>query len=296
VRTAFTRVVIVTVLAVLCAPHVGVAQSTPSDTTPDQRFADAMDDPESSETESDSTARISWLRVMYQGGPLMIPILGMSLVVVAVAIERLWALRSNRVLPRELVQELGEMALEPGAFDPKAAYRVCQNSPSAAATVVRAMLLKAGRPLPEIEHAAAQASQREAARLYRPVRTIQLATAVCPLLGLLGTVQGMIQAFFVTANMPAGADRLDLLADGIYIALATTFAGLCVAIPSSLVAHYFEGVIQRQFLRIEELTTTLEPHLERFEGRLKREPKRPEERSSGKSSESSRAPTAAPML
>lgn len=259
-------------IALGAAPRGTGAQETAPPADPQERYAQAMADDEP--TEAPGQVKVSLLAVLRKGGPLMIPIAAMSVVVVAIALERAWALRASRVLPPGLVQKLGELSLEPSTFDPKAAYRVCQQYPSAAATVLRAMILKAGRPLVELERAVAQASQREATRMYAHVRTINLATAVCPLLGLLGTVQGMIAAFFITANLPTGADRLSLLADGIYLALATTFAGLSVAIPSSLLAHYFEGLIQRQFLRIEELAETLEPHLERFEGRLRRESSR----------------------
>src|SRR5690606_22360963 len=139
------------------------------------------------------------LELQLQGGPLMIPIGLMAILVVTFGIERAFALRRRKVLPPELVRELGEMAGHRGGLDPKKAYRACQHYPSAAANVLRSTLLKVGRPHSEVEHAVTEASEREAAKLYANVRPINLATAVSPLLGLLGTVQGMIQTFAQTA-------------------------------------------------------------------------------------------------
>jgi biopolymer transport protein ExbB len=131
------------------------------------------------------------------------------------------------------------------------------------------VLLKVGRPHAEVERAETDSSEHEAAKLYKNVRTINLATTVTPLLGLLGTVQGMIQCFFITANLPANVNKTQSLANGIYVALVTTFAGLVVAIPAALIAHYFEGRIQSLFREIHELLSGLLPQLERYEGKLR---------------------------
>src|SRR5690606_8664837 len=114
------------------------------------------------------------------------------------------------------------------------AYQLCQRYPSAAGRVVQAMLLKVGRPHSEVEKSVSDAAQREADSLYWNVRTLHLASSVSPLLGLLGTVWGIIQAFFVTANLPYASNKAEALAQGIYIALITTFAGLMVAIPAAV--------------------------------------------------------------
>lgn len=213
--------------------------------------------------------RLNVLDLYFQGGILMIPITLMSLIVVAFSLERALALRRGRVIPKRLVRDLGELARAPGGFDPRAAYRLCQENRSAAAQVVRAALLKIGRPLNEIEHAVAEASEREAEKLYGNVRPIYLAVTITPLLGLLGTVQGMIQAFFITAESTLGVNKAQSLAAGIYVALVTTFAGLSVAIPAAIIAHYFEGRIQRLFRDIDDLVQSLLPQFERFEGKLR---------------------------
>jgi biopolymer transport protein ExbB len=209
----------------------------------------------------------SLLEMFFKGGILMWPILAMSFLVVIFGCERWIGLRRRRVIPPQLVRQLRDLSTKTGELDPKLAYKLCMQYPSAAATVLKAVLLKLGRPHSEVEAAMKDASDREANRLFSNVRPISLAATVAPLLGLLGTVAGMIDAFFVTANLEAGANKAQQLAGGIYIALVTTFAGLVVAIPAVMIAHYFEGRIQRLFRDIDELLFNLLPHLERFEGK-----------------------------
>lgn len=226
-------------------------------------------DPAPAEFRTNVQEGISFFSLVVKGGWFMVPIGFMSLVVVTVVIERLIALRSARVLPADLVVELGQLSGSHGAFDPRAAYRVCQRFPSATANVVRAMLLKVGRPHSEVEHTVAEASEREAERLYANVRWLNLAAAVTPLIGLLGTVWGMIDAFHRTTQLTPGQNKADELATGIYIALVTTFGGLMVAIPAAIFAHYFEGRVQRLFHQIDELLFSLLPQIEQYEGRVR---------------------------
>jgi biopolymer transport protein ExbB len=212
---------------------------------------------------------INIFHLLVQGGFFMIPILLMSLLVVTFTIERFIGLRRSRVLPDELVTGLGQLGGPQGGFDPRKAYKICQQYPSAAATVVRAMLLKIGRPHSEVEHAVAEASEREANRLYANVRWLTLAAAVAPLLGLLGTVWGMIRAFHDTTQLTPDLNKADYLAEGIYVALVTTLGGLCVAIPAAVFAHHFEGRVQTLFHQIDEMLFNLMPQVERFEGRVR---------------------------
>lgn len=220
--------------------------------------------------------KIRVLELVFKGGPLMWPISAMSLLMVAFGIERLLGLRRRKVLPPELISGLGRLARQKGGLEPRQAYKVCQQHPSAAANVIKAMLLKVGRPHTELEHTVSEANNREAARLYANVRWLSLTAGVTPLLGLLGTVLGMIQAFFATANLPTGANKAQTLAEGIYEALVTTAAGLCVAIPAFVLAHLFEGRIQKLFRELDETLLGLMPQLERFEGRLRVSPEQGE--------------------
>lgn len=212
---------------------------------------------------------INILELLVSGGAWMIPIAGVSLLALTVVVERFIGLRRDRVIPESLVVELGRLGARAGGFDPRQAYRLCQDHPSAAATVIRAMLLKVGRPHSEVEHAVAEASDREANRLYANVRWLNFAAAVAPLLGLLGTVWGLIVSFHDTTHLLPGENKAEFLAKGIYIALVTTLAGLCVAIPAAFFSHMFEGRIQSLFHKIDELLFSLMPQIERYEGRVR---------------------------
>ena len=212
---------------------------------------------------------IQLFRLANEGGIFMYPLYALSILAVGVIIERSLALRKRKVLPPELVTSLGQLSDSRTGFDPKQAYRTCQIFPSAAASVIRSMLLKVGRPHSEVEATVQQSSEREANRLYGNVRWLNLCATLAPLIGLLGTVQGMIMAFHRTTILPTGANTAVELASGIYTALVTTFGGLCIAIPAAFAAHYFEGRIEMLFHDLEELTSNLLPLIERYEGRVR---------------------------
>ena len=200
------------------------------------------------------------------GGFLMWPITAMSLVVVAFGIERLIALRRSRFVPPKFIGAMHALPSD-AAFDPRKIYRICKEHPSVVASVICTMLEKIGRPFSEVEHSVEGAKEREASRLYANIRPISLAVTVTPLLGLLGTVQGMILAFYTTANLEAGANRAAELAQGIYVALITTFAGLCVAIPAAMIAHFLEGRILAGFRSVDDVVDGVLPQIERYENR-----------------------------
>lgn len=212
---------------------------------------------------------IDFFTLLIRGGIFMIPIAVVSLVAVAFAFERLIALRRGRILPSGLVKGLGRIARESEMLDPRATYKLCQQYPSAAANVIRTMLLKIGRPHSEIEAAVKECTQREADKLYANVRWLNLATGVAPLLGLLGTVWGLIVAFHDSTNLGVSSNRAEHLAKGIYEALVTTLAGLMVAIPSAVISHFFEGKISTQFRQIDELMFHLMAQIEQYEGRVR---------------------------
>ncbi len=222
---------------------------------------------------------ISFFHLLVMGGWFMVPIAFMSLLGVVFAIERGLALRRSRLVPEELVSQLGQLSGGQTGFDPRQAYRICQQFPCAASSVIRAMLVKVGRPHSEIEHAVAEASDREAERAFANVRWLNLCTGVTPLMGLIGTVWGMIVAFHQTTLLAPGQDRATQLAEGIYIALVTTLGGLMVAIPASILAHFFETRIIGMFHEIDELMFNLMPLVERFEGRVRFGPKQAEQAS-----------------
>lgn len=209
---------------------------------------------------------IDLLALMLRGGAFMIPIGIMSLMVVALAFERLVSLRPQRILPRRLSRTLDELNDPPEEFDPSAALQACRQFPSPASRVITAMLLRTGQPLNEIERAATDTIQREAEKCVAPIRWLTLAAAATPLMGLLGTVWGMIVAFHESTTLTPDRSRSEQLSEGIYTALVTTLAGLVVAIPAAILALYLENRLARAFHRLEELVFDLSPGFTRFVG------------------------------
>lgn len=230
------------------------------------RGSDAVAAPDA---ESLSRGSVPFLQLLLDGGILMIPIAIMSLVVLAVAFERFFALRRAKLYPRNIRKEVHRAIEDTDAVTPQSLFDVSQRYPSVASRVMEDALQKIGRPIPEVESAIAEGAQREAEKLYNNVRWLTLAAAVTPLIGLLGTVWGMIIAFFETAQMGAGGNKAEMLAEGIYVALVTTLGGLAVAIPAAIFAHYFEGKIGQILGRIESDYRRLVPRFESFEGRAR---------------------------
>ena len=212
---------------------------------------------------------INFFNLLTRGGLFMIPLGLLSVMVITIAIERFIALRRDRILPRGLITELGQLSEAQGGFEPRQAYQVCQAYPSATSRILRSMLMKVGRPQSEVENAVSEASQREANRLNVVVSWLNLAAAVAPLIGLLGTVWGITQGFYEFTQVGDEQNRGAELAQGIYTALVTTMCGLTIAIPSAVLAHFFENRIVNLFNEIDELSFSLMPQIERYEGRVR---------------------------
>ena len=209
---------------------------------------------------------IDLLTLIVSGGRFMIPIALMSVLVVTLAVERMLSLRRQKVLPGRLVSGLQGLTDPVERFDPAKAYKLCLENPSPAGSVIGAMLMRTGQPLAEVEQAASDAVEREADRYASPVRWLSLAAAATPLMGLLGTVWGMIVAFHESTSLSADRSRSEQLSEGIYTALVTTLAGLAVAIPAAIFAQYLENRIAKLFHSVEELAFDTAPGLARFIG------------------------------
>ncbi len=180
-----------------------------------------------------------------RGGWVMYPIVLCSLAGLGLTLERLWALRRGRVIPRGFLVSVSNL-LDKRRYD-EAAF-LSQNNTSAAARLVNLALKLASRRH-IFKDALEEAGRREASELTANLGALHLVASVSPLLGLLGTVSGMINAFSSIAS--EGIGNPGLLAGGISEALLTTAAGLCVAIPAL--------VIHRALLsRAETLTGELE--------------------------------------
>lgn len=212
---------------------------------------------------------INFLTLLTRGGWFMLPLLVLSILVVTIGVERFLALRREKIFPPELVDEISMLSGVKGGLDPRRLYSLCQAYPSSASYVLRTMLMKVGRPQSEMENAVSESAQREATRLSTMTSWLTLAAAIAPLIGLLGTVWGITQAFYDTTQLVVGQNRAEALAQGIYTALVTTMTGLLIAIPAAVLSHYYETRILQLINEIEEMAYHLLPQLEKYEGQVR---------------------------
>ena len=201
------------------------------------------------------------LEIVKNGGPLMIPIGACSFVLLIFIFERAIALRKSRIIPgpfsRRFVEQLKE-----GELDRETAIELCSKNGSPVADIFRAGAMKWGRPSVEVEQAIMDMGERVANDMKRYLRLINGIATVCPLLGLLGTVLGMIHAFdaIATATSAAG-DPKALIATGISQALLTTAAGMSVAIPAIIAYLFFVGRVDKRVMELDALGQIVVNHI-----------------------------------
>ncbi len=186
------------------------------------------------------------------GGPVMIPILLASVIGLAAFVERLWALRAERVIPRAVRVELLQLVKQ-GRFDD--AVNLCRKGDAPLCRVVEPVLDHRGLARAEVKEFTEEVGRREAAELERYSGVVGIVASVAPLLGLLGTVWGMIVTFDVIKEQ--GLGQVGQLAGGISAALITTFAGLSVGIPALMAHRYLLSRIDDLILELEEASLSV---------------------------------------
>jgi len=191
--------------------------------------------------------------IVKSGGPLMIPIGICSFILVVFVFERFISLRKGRIIPGPFTKRFLEQLRE-GELNQDVAVTLCDRNNSAMANVFKAGVQKWGRPAVEVEQAVLDEGERTSNRLRKYLRLINGVATVCPLLGLLGTVLGMIYAFDSIAAVSANvADPKALIAAGISQALYTTAAGLTVAIPALIAYLSFSSRVDKHVMEIDSL-------------------------------------------
>ncbi len=192
-----------------------------------------------------------WL-VIQKGGYLMYPIALCSILALGIFLERLWTYIRVRNEFRELAHQV-EPLVAKGHNDE--AVATCHKSNSPLALVFLAALRAAGRNRDQIKAVVEETGRREAAPLQRFLGMLGTIATISPLLGLLGTVLGMIRAFNVIASQGMGTPAT--LGGGISEALVTTAAGLTVAIPVILAHRYLSARLDQLMIEMEEYSLRL---------------------------------------
>ncbi len=190
-----------------------------------------------------------------RGGPIMIPIALSSITALAILFERLWSLRRVNVMPPKLDEGVRKLVSD---GEPDKALEACRRSSAPQARILEACLRYRELTRRDIKEAIEDVGRREIGNLSRLIEALGIIAAVSPLLGLLGTVTGMIQAFRqVVTAASRGAIDPSQLANGIWEALITTAAGLSVAIMAYLAYRYLQGRVNRMASEMERCALDL---------------------------------------
>ncbi|MES9992218.1 MAG: MotA/TolQ/ExbB proton channel family protein [Candidatus Thiodiazotropha sp.] len=187
------------------------------------------------------------LELVKSGGWLMLPIIACSIVALGIVIERFWSLQRKRVMPEYLMRQI--LQLHKDKKLKLADLDKLKNS-SPLGRILAAGLINRDHNKEVMKEAIEEVGRQVVHDLERYLNTLGTIASISPLLGLLGTVIGMIKVFSVIVT--AGVGDPGVLAGGISEALITTAAGLSVAIPSLMFHRYFSGLIDRLVIGMEE--------------------------------------------
>ncbi|HHT72529.1 MAG TPA: MotA/TolQ/ExbB proton channel family protein [Firmicutes bacterium] len=181
------------------------------------------------------------LKVIVLGGPVMIPLLLCSVLALAISIDRLWYLIRSRVDSEDLMEDI-RLALEQGKV--LEAMQIAKRTRGPVAAILAAGIAYYDREPKEIEAHMELVGREEIFKMERRLNALDTIVTISPLLGILGTVTGIIDSFNVLAGLE-GVVNHQLLSVGIAEALITTATGLIIAIPASAVYSYVNTLIDR---------------------------------------------------
>lgn len=200
--------------------------------------------------------KMSLWQVFLAGGPVMWPILLCSVFALAVALEKFWHLHKIKIDTQDFLNKILDKMKR---HDTKEALQLCDGIKSPIANILKAGILKYDRPRPQIIEAIEDASLYEIPRLEKNLPTLATLAHICPLLGLLGTVTGMVRCFQLIQAKATSFHPISPgdLAGGIWESLLTTVAGLIVAIPTFVAYNYLVSRINNFILEMEKASTEL---------------------------------------
>jgi len=192
------------------------------------------------------------IELVIKGGPFMYPILFCSVVSLAIFMERLWILRRVFIIPKNFIVKVEDHVKRNKIAE---AIFLCQGNSSSIARIFLAGLRNAGRGMWLVKEAIEEKGRREGVILERNIGVLLTIANLSPLLGLLGTVSGMIKTFNAISVHGVGAPAH--LAGGIAEALITTATGLVVAIPTLVAYRFLVDKAQVLIFEMEESSIKL---------------------------------------
>ncbi len=199
------------------------------------------------------------VELIVKGGIFMYPIIFCSIVALAIFLERLWVLRKRLIIPEEFIRKVEELLRKQKLSE---AIFLCQSNNSSIAKIFLAGLKSSHKGMWLVKEAIEERGSREAVVLEKHVAILSTIANLTPLLGLLGTVSGMIKTF--NAISVQGIGNPAPLAGGIAEALITTATGLCVAIPTLVAYRYLKDKASNLIFEMEENSIRLVDLMEKY--------------------------------
>lgn len=187
-----------------------------------------------------------------KGGWIMIPIVLLSIVAVYIFIERWMAIQKAKKEDNNFMNEI-RSNIQAGKIEQ--AIAICQINKSPVAKMIEKGILRIGRPLGDVNAAIENVGKLEINKLEKGLPTLATVSGAAPMIGFLGTVMGMIKAFYDMANVDGGNISMDLLSNGIYTAMVTTVAGLVVGIIAYLGYNILVSRLDSVINQLEARTT-----------------------------------------
>jgi biopolymer transport protein ExbB len=196
------------------------------------------------------------LNLVVKGGPVMYPIILCSVIAMAIIIERAYHLYRAKIDTRKFMDEIANVLRRNKIME---AIEICDKTPGPIAHILRAGILKHDRPKQEIKEAIEEAGLYEVPRMEKNMTALATIAHISPLLGLLGTVVGMVGCFQVIQQKSTSLNPVSPgdLAGGIWQALITTVAGLAVAIPAYVAYNYLVSRVNHLIIDMERSATDL---------------------------------------
>ena len=234
------------------APAVGEALGIPA--SPEGALSPGEEMP--------STATNTVLGLFRKGGVVMYVILFVSVLALAIVFERMWNLRKSKIISDSFLEEIKRHWYRRAT---EAAIEACQSHDIAISRILRAGLLRFDLGLEQVENAIETAGQHEATMLRKNLMFLGFLANVAPMLGLFGTVLGMIKSFDAIALYGTSGNP-GLVASGISEALITTAYGLTVGIPTLAAYFYFKRKVEMRVLEMEGIAVNLMQDLAQWRG------------------------------
>lgn len=190
---------------------------------------------------------LSLWELALRGGPIMIPIALCSVISIYIIVERYFAIRKSSQDDSSLMNNIRDQITN-GNID--AARALCRNTPSPTSRMIEKGISRIGKPLGDIEKAIENVGNIEVVKLEKGLSLLATCAAAAPMLGFLGTVTGMIRAFY---NMSKAGKTIEIgiLSGGMYEAMVTTVAGLIVGIVALVGYNLLSAMVQNVVYKME---------------------------------------------